>query len=61
MDIPELKTMQIKVYIVLQKNNVARGGEPNERIIATRLTRGAAEEVVRDLPGTRIEKHMATK
>jgi hypothetical protein len=55
------RTMQIKVYIVLQRNNVARDGEPNERIIATRLTRSAAQGIVDIHPGTRIEKHLATK
>lgn len=57
----EGKTMQIKVYVVLQINNVARPGEPNERIVATKLTRSAAQDVVNAHPGTRIEKHLATK
>lgn len=55
------KTMQVKVYVVLQTNNVAKPGEPNERVLATRLTRKAAKEIVDRYPGTRIEKHLATK
>lgn len=57
----ESKTMRIKVYVVLQRNNVARDGEPNERIIAACLTAQAAQKVVDERPGTRWEKHFATK
>ena len=53
--------MEIKVYIVLQRNNVAKPGEPNERIIGTRLTRAAADDIVALNPGTRVERHVATK
>ncbi|QSY98654.1 hypothetical protein J2J97_31790 (plasmid) [Rhizobium bangladeshense] len=53
--------MQVKTYVVLQKNNVARDGEPNEKILSVWLTRGAAQEVVNRHPGTRIEKHLAGK
>jgi hypothetical protein len=55
------RTMQIKVYSVLQKNNVAKGGEPNERIHSQWLTHRDAQDIVNQLPGTRIEKHLATK
>jgi hypothetical protein len=53
--------MQVKTYVVLQKNNVARDGEPNEKVIAVKLTRGAAQAIVNRNPGTRIEKHLADK
>ncbi len=51
----------IKVYVVLQIMNLARQGDPNCRIIATRLTRNAAEAVRDQNPGTWVEKHMAVK
>jgi hypothetical protein len=51
----------IKVYVVLQRMNLARGDEPNCRIIATRLTRAAAGAIRDQTPGTWVEKHMASK
>jgi hypothetical protein len=53
--------MQIKVYLVVQRQTLARPGEPNTRIIAARLTRSAAQEIVDQIPGTFIEKHLALK
>jgi hypothetical protein len=53
--------MQIKVYIVLQRVNLPRPGEPNVRIVATRLTRGAAQALVDHSPGCYIEKQVALK
>lgn len=55
------RPLQIKVYTVLQKNNVAKNGEPNERIHSQWLTHRDAQDIVDQLPGTRIEKHLATK
>lgn len=53
--------LAVKVYVVLQTMNLARDGEPNSRIIATRLTREAADEVKDKNPGTWVEKHVAVK
>ncbi len=53
--------LAVKVYVVLQTMNMAREGEPNCRIIATRLTRAAAQEIHDENPGTWIEKHTAVK
>lgn len=53
--------MQIKVYLVCMRRNVAKPGEPNVQIIAARLTRSAAQAMVDATPGTYIEKHVAVK
>lgn len=53
--------LAVKVYVVLQSMNLAHGDDPNCRIIATRLTRRAAEEIKDRTPGTWVEKHVATK
>jgi len=58
---PEKGKMQIKVYLVLQRINLPRPGEPNVRIVATRLTRAAAQSVVDTTSGTYIEKQVAQK
>lgn len=51
----------IKVYVVLQRMNLARAEELNCRIIATRLTKTAADEIRDRNPGTWVEKHVAVK
>ncbi len=51
----------IKVYLVLQRINVARDGQVNSRVIAARLTKSAADDVVCDTAGTWVEKHTAVK
>lgn len=53
--------MQIKVYLVIQHQTLAHPGEVNTRIIAARLTRLASQEIVNQMPGTYIEKHLALK
>ena len=53
--------MAVKVYVVLQHKNLIGKDEPNVRVVATRLTRGAAQSIVDAMPGTWIEKHVATK
>lgn len=55
------KPMQIKVYVVLQRQNLAQPGEPNEKVLGTRLTRASAQLIVDANPGTRIERHLASK
>ena len=55
------RPIAIKVYLVIQSINVARDGEQNSRIIAARLTRSAAQEIVDATPGTWVEKHSAVK
>ena len=53
--------LEIKVYCVIERSNVARPGQPNRKIVAAKLTRKAAEEYVAEHPGTYVEKHVATK
>ena len=53
--------MQIKVYLVMQRVGLPRPGEPNVKILAARLTRTAAQEMVDAIPGTYIEKQLASK
>lgn len=53
--------MQIKVYLVCQRLALAKAGEPNVKILAARLTRSAAQELVDRVPGTFIERQTATK
>jgi hypothetical protein len=53
--------MQIKVYLVCQRLALSKPGEPNTRILAARLTRSAAQELVDKVPGTFIERQTATK
>lgn len=57
----EKRRIQVKVYLVCMRLNLARPGEPNIRIIAARLTRAAAQEIVDRTPGTYIEKMFASK
>ena len=51
----------VSVYVVHQHINVAKDDEANSRIIAARLTKGAAQTIVDSTPGTWIEKLTATK
>ena len=53
--------MQIKVYLVMLPNNVAKPGEPNVTILAARLTREAAQKIVDVTPGSFIDKQVAVK
>lgn len=55
------KKMAVKTYVVLQRVNLPKEGEPTAKVIAVRLTHGAAQALVDELPGTYIEKHIATK
>jgi hypothetical protein len=52
---------RVKVYLVLQRQNVFKRGEPNVKILAARLNRRLAQEVVDTIPGTWIEKQYAVK
>jgi hypothetical protein len=56
-----MSKMAIKIYLVLQRVNVAREGERNVKVIASRLNREAAQRVVDAIPGTWIERQVATK
>jgi hypothetical protein len=58
---PTKGKMQIKVYLVCIRNNVAKAGEPNTKILAARLTREAAQRIVDLTPGSYIEKQVAVK
>lgn len=53
--------MALKVYLVLQRVNLPKESEANVRVISARLTRDAAQKVVDAIPGTWIEKQVATK
>lgn len=55
------RRIQVKVYLVCMHMNLSRPGEPNIKIIAARLTRAAAQEIVDRTPGTYIEKLFASK
>ncbi len=52
---------RVKVYLVLQRQNIHKRGEPNVKILAARLNRKLAQEVVDTMPGTWIEKQYAVK
>ena len=53
--------LAVKVYLVLQTINVARDGAPNREVIAARLTKAAADEIVDRVAGTYVEKYVAIK
>jgi hypothetical protein len=53
--------MALKVYLVLQRVNLPKGEDSNVRILAAKLTRDAAQKMSDDIPGTWIEKQVATK
>lgn len=55
------KPMQVKTYIVMIRNNVAKGNEPNTKVHSVWLTHRDAQDVVDAIPGTSLEKHLATK
>lgn len=55
------KKMAVKTYVVLQRVNLPKAGEPAVKVLAVKLTNSAAQEIVDALPGTYIEKHIATK
>ena len=53
--------MSVKTYVVLQHVAFPREGKPNAKIIDVKLTHAAAQDVVDRIPGTWIEKYLATK
>ena len=57
----EKRPMAVKVYVVLQHRNIPLDDGRNSEIIAARLTRSSAQEIVNMHPGTWIEKWVATK
>lgn len=57
----EKRRIQVKFYVVCMRRNLFAAGEPNIQLIAAKLTRAAAQEVVDRTPGTYIEKMVATK
>lgn len=50
-----------KTYVVLQKTFKRDPHHPNVRVIAVKLTEEAARSVVAEIPGSYIERHVATK
>jgi hypothetical protein len=55
------RSIEVKIYIVVQRRNLVREGEPNITLLAARLTRAAAQEIVDRTPGCYIEKLVANK
>lgn len=55
------KPIEVKVYVVCQRRNIVRPGEANVTLLAARLTRAAAQDIVDRTPGTYIEKLVANK
>lgn len=53
--------VRIATYLVFQRKNLFAEGEPNVAIVAAKLTRRGAEEIVAAMAGTYIEKVMAIK
>lgn len=50
-----------KTYVVLQRLNIPAPDGANRRVLGAYLTQRKAQAVVDAMPGTYIEKHMATK
>ena len=55
------RRIQVKIYLVCQRRNLVPEGEVNVHIMAAKLTRAAAQEIVDRTPGTYIQKMFATK
>jgi hypothetical protein len=59
--VPQKRKIEVKVYLVIQRDHLVREGQPNIRVVAARLTRATAEAVRAKMPGTYIQRHIATK
>lgn len=55
------KGVRQKTYVVLQKSFKQDPHHPNTKVVAVKLTEEAAQSVVDEIPGTYIERHIATK
>ena len=53
--------MSVKTYVVLQRVSFPKDGKPNAKIVDVKLTHSAAQALVDRVPGTWIEKYLATK
>ena len=53
--------MAVKTYVVLQRISFPPEGKPNAKILNVKLTYAAAKKMVDSVPGTWIEKYLATK
>lgn len=53
--------MTVKVYLVCQFLNLSEPGRPNIEMLAAKLTRQAAQQIVDQRPGTFIRKLVADK
>lgn len=51
----------IKVYLVCRFLNLAQQGQPNIEMLAAKLTRRAAQQIVDEHTGTFIQKLLAVK
>lgn len=58
---PKPKGVRQKTYVVLQKSFKSDPHRPNVKVIAVKLTEEAAQSVVDQIPGTYIERHIASK
>lgn len=50
-----------KAYVVMQRLNIPAPDGSNRRVLDVFLTHGKAQALVNAMPGTYIEKHLATK
>lgn len=58
-NVDESKSFRVKVYLVFQVDNLAPQGK--EKVLAAKLSFKSAKNLCDKLPGTRIEKFVATK
>lgn len=55
------RPLSIKVFLVLMRLNLVAPDAGNVRVLASKLTQRAAQDVVDKMPGTWIQKVYATK
>ncbi len=55
------KIVEHPIYVVQVRVRPANDGDPNTEIIAAKLRRGDADELVRQVPGAWTQKIIATK
>lgn len=51
----------VKIYLVIQKVNLPKEGEPNRVVVAAKLTRSAADAIVNQVAGCYVHKIRADK
>ena len=58
---PRGRRYYTKVYLVMQRRNLAKGDEPNVVVLHVFLTSERAGKKVEEIPGTWVERHFAIK